>query len=536
MVLQGVNMVKEIKRLLCVLTTLLLVMSIMPSTTITARAAGTVDDFVERCYTVTLDRSSDPDGFADWKGQLLNGKAVGVHVAYGFLFSEEYTNKNKSNEDYVTDLYMLFMGREPDPDGFNDWVSQLKSGKTKLDVFIGFANSQEFYNICDGYGITAGRYVKGYDRNQINDVNLFVERLYKTTLGRRGDIGGQKDWVVLLLTKQITGVECARRFIQSTEYTNLGLSDEEYVENLYLAMMGRPSDESGKANWLLGLSKGMTRDEVFAGFANSVEFAQICNSYKIDKGSYSARNKGNYDPTRDPENPSYSKYKVGEIIKLGKYEQDGNQANGKEDIEWEVLSTEGDRALVISKYALDCVKYNEVYEDVTWETCSLRKWLNSDFYNIAFDENEQKTILSTNLDNKDGWNEGNNTIDDVFCLSFSEIGKYYKQLEMNEYIGESYAISQKMICKPTIYAKNKGAYAHIITEYEYSVNVLALKGRGYSHDVVGMEGTYWWTRTPGHSQSWVCVVDETGWLSTDFLYYVNDTNIAVRPAMYIRNK
>lgn len=284
-------MEKKIKCLFCVLSAILLVMSMLPFFTITAKASGTVDDFVERCYTVTLDRGSDPDGFADWKGQLLNGKAVGVHVAYGFLFSEEYTTKNKSNEDYVKDLYMLFMGREPDEAGFNDWVGQLNDGKSRVEVYAGFANSQEFYNICSDYGITAGRFVVGYDRYQVNNVNLFVERLYKTCLGRRGDKDGQRNWVEKLLKREITGVECARSFIQSSEYVNKGLTDDEYVENLYIAMMGRNSDAGGKANWVNGLSSGSkTRDEVFEGFANSSEFGTICANYKIEKGSYKAQN------------------------------------------------------------------------------------------------------------------------------------------------------------------------------------------------------------------------------------------------------
>ena len=286
-------------RILSVIMSLLMVISVISFPSLKANAdgsAGTLDDFVERCYTVTLDRPSDPDGFADWKGQLLNGKAVGIEVAYGFLFSPEYTRKNKDNDAYLKDLYMLFMGREPDEGGYNDWMSKLNSGVSRLEVFAGFANSQEFYNICESYGITAGRYVKGSDRQSINNVNLFVERLYKICLGRIGDKGGQNNWVEKLITKQISGSECARSFIFSKEYVNKNLSDEEFVENLYLAMMGRPSDESGKANWLKALSEGKTRDEVFAGFANSSEFASLCEQYKIEKGNYVAKDV--YKPLR----------------------------------------------------------------------------------------------------------------------------------------------------------------------------------------------------------------------------------------------
>lgn len=280
-------------RVFSIALSLLMVLSMISLPSIKGNAEGGVDGFVERCYTVTLDRGSDPDGFADWKGQLLNGKSVGVNIAYGFLFSTEYTKKNKSDEDYVKDLYKLFMDREPDEAGFNDWVGQLKEGKSRKEVFAGFANSQEFYNICESYGITAGYFVTDYDRIQVNNVNLFVERLYLTCLGRRGDRGGQKDWVNKLLKKEITGIECARCFIQSNEYVNKGLSDEDYVENLYKAMMGRESDTAGKASWLSALKNGKTRDEVFAGFANSKEFGDICSAYKIEKGSYTAKTSEN---------------------------------------------------------------------------------------------------------------------------------------------------------------------------------------------------------------------------------------------------
>ena len=75
---------------------------------------------------------------------------------------------------------------------------------------------------------------------------------------------------------------------------------------------------------------------------------------------------------------------VGNSVSFGSYEQDNNPANGKEEIEWIVLDVQGDRSLLISKYALDCKKYNTEWTDGTWESCSLRKWLNSDFLNAAF--------------------------------------------------------------------------------------------------------------------------------------------------------
>ena len=52
----------------------------------------------------------------------------------------------------------------------------------------------------------------------------------------------------------------------------------------------------------------------------------------------------------------------------------------------------GETATLISKYALDCVQYNTKEESVTWETCSLRKWLNETFLNEAFTVVEQAQL------------------------------------------------------------------------------------------------------------------------------------------------
>ena len=114
---------------------------------------------------------------------------------------------------------------------------------------------------------------------------------------------------------------------------------------------------------------------------------------------------------------------------LGRYEQDNDLGNGKEPIEWEVLTVQKDRELVISKYALDFRKYNDVFEDMTWETCSLRKWLNGDFYNNAFSDAEKNQILLVTNENPDnpvyGTDGGNLTQDRIFLLSYPETQWYF---------------------------------------------------------------------------------------------------------------
>lgn len=141
---------------------------------------------------------------------------------------------------------------------------------------------------------------------------------------------------------------------------------------------------------------------------------------------------------------------VGDIVYFGKYEQDNNTSNGKEDIEWLVLAKEGNKALVISEYALDCQQYNTSERRVTWEYCSLRKWLNTTFINAAFSSTEQNVIISSTVTEE--FMLGNNTTDKVFILSDTEVTHYFK--EADSYFSKASARQ----CHGTAYCYAQGAY------------------------------------------------------------------------------
>ena len=138
---------------------------------------------------------------------------------------------------------------------------------------------------------------------------------------------------------------------------------------------------------------------------------------------------------------------VGDYVIFGKYEQDGNTSNGKEEIEWLVLDRRDNKLLVISKYILDVQPYNTDDPYNTWETSTLRKWLNSDFINAAFTAGEKAMIPTVtveahkNPDNNN--NPGNATQDQVFLLSVTEANKYFSS-------------NSERQCKLTAYAFGDG--------------------------------------------------------------------------------
>ena len=166
--------------------------------------------------------------------------------------------------------------------------------------------------------------------------------------------------------------------------------------------------------------------------------------------------------------------KIGDSYTFGTYEQDNNTSNGKEAIEWTVLDKDGMSLLLVSKQALAWQQYNTSYTDVTWENCTLRKWLNGTFLNNAFSTEEQAQIQNTTVsaDNNPQYstNPGNATTDKVFLLSINEVEKYFNSNEARK-------------CAPTAYAEAQGVW----TSDTYKTPS-------------GAATCWWWLRSPGSNQ------------------------------------
>ncbi|MBQ9828205.1 MAG: DUF4214 domain-containing protein, partial [Lachnospiraceae bacterium] len=107
-------------------------------------------------YRVCLSREPDEDGLNDWVSQLKSGSITGALCARKFIFSREFKSRNYCNECYVKLLYIAFMGREYDEGGLEHWTGKLATGWKRQQVFNGFTQSQEFKSLCEDYGIVRG--------------------------------------------------------------------------------------------------------------------------------------------------------------------------------------------------------------------------------------------------------------------------------------------------------------------------------------------------------------------------------------------
>ncbi|MFV0485424.1 MAG: DUF6273 domain-containing protein [Candidatus Saccharimonadales bacterium] len=233
---------------------------------------------------------------------------------------------------------------------------------------------------------------------------------------------------------------------------------------------------------------------------------------------------------------------VGEILTFGDYE-------------WQVLNIQDGKASLITKDVINIRSYNDVYEKITWADCSLRAWLNNDFYG-EFDASLQKKILETEIITPDNpWfrtDGGDNTTDRIFLLSIEEAVKYFGDsgtLTESNWDGFAYLDDEY----------NGARQAQLIlSEANMSSSVNAIDksptyGGEYSRSEAirlldDVNGSPWWwrLRSPGENNYSVACVLNNGTIqvygssaSNDYLdgdVYGDNIHAAlggVRPAMWI---
>ena len=318
---------------------------------------------------------------------------------------------------------------------------------------------------------------------------------YETTPGN-----STKDQVFL-----ISSPEAENRFDSNT--------DRKCKPTAYAIAQGSSEDAYGNCSWWLR-SPGSTSDRVACVLSNGTVDNYgydivISNYYGFFIGYASnavrpaiwvdTQKASSVDQVRSQVQQSTGDFKtVGSTVTFGSYEQDNDTSNGKEPIEWIVLDVQEGKSLLISKYELDCQPYNTKDGDVTWETCSLRTWLNDTFLKEAFSADEQEKIpeVKVTADENPRYktDPGKDTQDRVFLLNIPEAQKYFGSKDARQ-------------CKPTAYAIKQGSY------------------------VDSKGNCWWWLRSPGLYTYYAAYVDYDGY-ALELGGYVCD-DYAVRPALWV---
>lgn len=177
---------------------------------------------------------------------------------------------------------------------------------------------------------------------------------------------------------------------------------------------------------------------------------------------------------------------------------------------WRVLDVQDDKALLITEDSIEQHRYHDKGGNVTWETCTLREYLNGAFYE-SFSEVDRKEIALTRNENPDNtWGRtngrpfntpgGNPTEDYIFLLSVADVLQYFPNLELH---------------------KDRAG-----NERDYRADErLVAKLNNSEH--------WWWLRSPGMFSNYATTVDFDGRLFLRGLI-VNNYEGGVRPALWVK--
>lgn len=191
-----------------------------------------------------------------------------------------------------------------------------------------------------------------------------------------------------------------------------------------------------------------------------------------------------------------------------------------EPIKWRVLSIEDNKAFVLSDKGLDNQMYNETNSEVTWETCSLRNWLNNSFYNTFSAEDKNAIVLTANKNTTSFYNGdkgGNDTNDKVFLLSLDEVCSSDSAV--------SYGFSRGWVKDILKWGGYNRRYLKTTTYAKAMGNLMQY---GYPAD-----GTCnWWLRSIGYDKKTASIVQGDGIVIASG-YGVLNSRVAVRPALHL---
>lgn len=177
---------------------------------------------------------------------------------------------------------------------------------------------------------------------------------------------------------------------------------------------------------------------------------------------------------------------VGDMVSLGSYEQDGKEKNGAEQIEWRVIDVKDGKALLLADKILESKTYDitGTFSGKHWADSEIREWLNGEFYDEAFDDDEKDVILLSDIENGyTVWDddkkavkmiEEDNTEDYVFLLSKEEFEKCFplEYVTAYEYDANYQGFTMDSMCEPTEYVISKvyeSDLVKIYSDYEYTV-------------------------------------------------------------------
>ena len=207
-----------------------------------AREVPTVTSFVTNLYQEVLGRQPDTDGFNSWVSQLNAGTRTTGDVSISFITSTEYRNNT------IIGYYQAQLGRTPTAAEIQPFLNRLVAGESQDALRVTFFGSEEFFN-------KAGR----------NNAQ-FVNNLYEEIVNRSPTVAEVNYWVSILNLTSGDRTFVAREFLYGREYHQF------QAGYAYVNLLERQPDLFGLLYWTDQRGSGMTVETMDVSFLASVEY------------------------------------------------------------------------------------------------------------------------------------------------------------------------------------------------------------------------------------------------------------------------
>lgn len=222
---------------------------------------------VYRLYDAAFDRAPDVFGLADFAAAFASGAYTLDQVFATFEASAEFRARYGAldNDAFVRSMYRFSLNREGDAAGVALYVNALNSGTSRAAILQLFSESVEHKQIIDDFIRTSGLWVQ-------DEKTVSIARLYDTVFDRVPDLAGLQSFRDAL-DQGYTLKDVAAAFVASPEFLNRfgALSNQQFVEQLYRAVLDREGDAAGIRSFVDALSNGYSRADVVLVFSESPE-------------------------------------------------------------------------------------------------------------------------------------------------------------------------------------------------------------------------------------------------------------------------
>ena len=241
-----------------------------------------IQNYISQIQQKLIGSKPSKEEIQNYSKKLQNGVSI-AKIIEEMIKKKEFQPTYQNDKEYIQKLYQALFDEEIESFILEDLIDKLNSTEiSKPEILYYFVNSKKFQDYTNSKGIEGADPDNIKEQIQLEKLSDFVKRMYTKALSRDAEKGGFNYWVIELLSKRKTPKQIANFFFNSKEFKDKHLSDKEFLDRIYLTIMGRKPDKSGYDYWLQRLANHSTdRQKIIDSFINSKEFKNLEKEYGL---------------------------------------------------------------------------------------------------------------------------------------------------------------------------------------------------------------------------------------------------------------